>query len=294
MRITCLLLFVLAAAGCSGTATSPSASPSATTSPTPTRTPRPPTPTPAIRAEYLTPMPQPQLDTTLVNLFETNADCELPCWWGITPGTSTLNDALLLLEPLSYLIDYVDLEITAYISGGEAFDNNSFWQFYWLTQGGVIQRISVEIVKEYPFMLTDVIDQYGLPDNIILANAYDLLDEDTIYYALYEEDGFLITYYALVRVNGEMLVVCPNLSRGYSLRIWDVNEGTSIDWVIHTWDLSISIDPTNKEYVQISEETEFSISDFIDLYQQPGACFETPGSIWSDFNGVGVGADYRP
>jgi len=56
----------------------------------------------------LTRTPLPTLDTDdaqmrVLRLLEDNADCQFPCWWGILPGKTLWENALILLTDVTQL-----------------------------------------------------------------------------------------------------------------------------------------------------------------------------------------------
>ncbi len=77
----------------------PTPVPSPTTTPRPTANPRPPrTPSPTpTQTPTATPLPFPTLEPEemqafIAEMLAANGGCELPCWWGITPGVTPWED----------------------------------------------------------------------------------------------------------------------------------------------------------------------------------------------------------
>ncbi len=95
------------------------------------------TPTPVVDTGLLTLTPTPLLPPILtkaealafiVNMQETNGGCELPCWWGITSGETTVQVAKQVLSPLRnfpglrsdvgfHLDEYADIDVGIYTNG---------------------------------------------------------------------------------------------------------------------------------------------------------------------------------
>jgi hypothetical protein len=75
--------------------------PTSTHFPTVTATPSPvpPTPLPTLPALRTTE----EAAAFIIKMQETNGGCELPCWWGITPGKTIGQDAKQILSPLRRL-----------------------------------------------------------------------------------------------------------------------------------------------------------------------------------------------
>ncbi|MBW8012722.1 MAG: hypothetical protein FVQ83_16010 [Chloroflexi bacterium] len=115
-------IFVLTIASCSPqqevgstAATTSTPSPSPTTSPTSTLT----ATAPPMGTFTLTLTPQPtlseeEIEQKLIQYYETNGNCELPCFWGIIPGETTLQEVENELVPLSedyfYNLSYMGMD----------------------------------------------------------------------------------------------------------------------------------------------------------------------------------------
>lgn len=229
----------------------------------------------------LTPLPQPQIAGTVVNLFETNGGCRLPCWWGITPGQTTWEQAFQILEPLVDRASFTSDTINVNIPVRGAFSPPYLIYRFTINDKQVITMITTNPPEPYPFWLTDMVDQYGLPDEIILHGWYPLADGVTGYSALYQELGFMVVYNAKINVKGVELEVCPYADQGKAIASWDLGSHSYLDFFS---DLDINLDLHFNVF--LSEVTSLSVSDFLDLYQQPNGCFDTPGSMWLEFDYV--------
>ena len=234
----------------------------------------------------LTPLPPSQILEIVMNLFETNGGCNLPCWWGITPGQTTWEQAYKILEPLADRINFSSNSIQVNIPVGDAFDSPYVIQQYTVDENQVITMISAHPPEQFPFLVTDIVAQYGLPDEIVLEGWYPLADGVTSYSALYEKQGFRIGYYAKINVGDEILEVCPYKNNGELITSWDVESHSYLDWfrgIARAWE---NPDLMLNSNVFLSDVTSLSVGDFINLYQQPNRCFDTPGSIWLEFEYV--------
>jgi hypothetical protein len=84
-----------------------------------------PTRTPTTIPTPLAPLTEEEARTFVIHMQETNGDCELPCWWGITPGETTVQAAKEILSPLMsfkglrsdigfHFADYSDIDVSLY------------------------------------------------------------------------------------------------------------------------------------------------------------------------------------
>jgi len=72
----------------------------------PTKTP---TGTPTITLTSVPTLPADEAYARLREYLTNSSDCRLPCWWGITPGQSTMLDVQALLAAFSEVAEYIDL-----------------------------------------------------------------------------------------------------------------------------------------------------------------------------------------
>jgi hypothetical protein len=87
----------------------------------PTVTPRPtntPSPQPSVTWTALPTLWTLEVQKTVTAFYENNGGCELPCWWGITPGKTTWLEARAKLSPLATELGPYKIgkkEATAYV-----------------------------------------------------------------------------------------------------------------------------------------------------------------------------------
>jgi len=238
-------------------------------------------PTPPYEVIHLTPMPQPQLLGTLVSLFETNGGCRFPCWWGITPGQTTWEQALEILGPISYNMVLYPLHKIVSIRGRGPLDVDVLRQDYSVNDDQIITLIETRLaIKDNAYLLTEMVARYGSPTEIVLGTWSQIVgDKTTSYYALFEDQGFLITYDTKTIIKDEAVEVCPFMNQGGYLVMWDINSGSFFDWVLKT---AYIFSSGKSRHALLGEVTDLSVDDFIDIYQQPDGCFDTPRSIWYD------------
>lgn len=89
-----------------------------------------------------------------------DATCALPCWYGLSPGNSTLAQSETILRSLSFVFqppriqtDYIDWSFTDEISG----------QGGLIFQNGMLKTIRLEISG---LDLGTAIDKFGLPEQV--------------------------------------------------------------------------------------------------------------------------------
>lgn len=193
-QIIGLFLFILVVSACApAPVETPTATPSVTASPTLTRTPRATTrPIPT----RVPPLPFDEAMARIEELNATNGGCEYPCFWGITPGVTTYDEALEILVPLieedeepwvysTTATNYFDLVDT--IEG--FYDRNTVSL---VASEGTVKRISVES----ELLMTDVLQRLGPPDEVYYAFVNNMIADPGYHIILdYGSSGIYVVFF---------------------------------------------------------------------------------------------------
>jgi hypothetical protein len=93
-----VVLALLVLVGCASTppVEIPTPTPTLTFTPSPTLT-----PVPSATPTLIPTLTRDDAETKMLDLMASNGNCHLPCFWGITPGESTLTDTKTILAPFS-------------------------------------------------------------------------------------------------------------------------------------------------------------------------------------------------
>jgi hypothetical protein len=186
-------------------------------------------------------------DHFLVDMLETNGGCELPCWWGITPGETSWEETQQMflnwgrsvgsrgefhrISPFArharYPFDYV-LEHTVYeqdgvvhILGvtGHALGGSNFY-----VEGWPLPQYFAQDWHRYA--LDQILARLGPPSEVLL---HYWPHEDALYSVgvIYEDLGVLVTYMGGVKGEEEERVyglshveICPTLDELTDINIW--------------------------------------------------------------------------
>lgn len=245
------------------TRAAPSPTPTVTSSPTPhpTRTPRP-TPRPTLTAdeEY----------TYVREMLATNAGCELPCWWGITPGESDWQEAMDQLSPLYFQFWFLeedrydvhlnlakakDVVESIHVSGYCPHSMNECFLFAQDWSG---------------YSLDWVMERYGPPSRARIVFPPTIEAGAPIYYnlyVLYDDLGFSIAYTGAAIERDKILLTCFSF---YHIRLWLQPPGSLLPL------LEQGISPEAWDFaVPLEEATGMSLEEFYETFRHPGACLET-------------------
>lgn len=263
------------------------------------------TPPTAISAPTWTPIPtlsSEMSQSALVNLYSNNGGCQIPCWWGITPGVTTWAQANEILAPMSLGIrqstngknGITMYEITYRIPKGVDFPTLSktegdYYRNYFnpilFVQNETVLAIELNtgwISQGFESSLVSLLNMLGQPDEIWLRLITDEISNYGPRYDIrlfYGTKGVLLSSEGDATRQGEKLLVCPQV-------YWEDKFPPSV--ILWSPSLNITFEDFNDnllgdmrntysdEYVLLESATEgFSVADFYEIYLEPGtaSCF---------------------
>jgi hypothetical protein len=218
-------------------------------------------------------------------LVETNGNCSLPCWWGITPGKTTWDDA----EP--YIASFA-LEIPHAVSTGQndltfyptKFPNpnsNSLDDYLFaeiaVNKSGIIDYIFSSTNTSLASMLAS----NGVPSQIwinivtIGTGAYTI--------ALFYDTGVMLVYYGTnYGGNNQFITICSEDLRKANSQLWVWNSAT-IQTFKSIGKFGVIPPQTPDDWFRsINEVSDMQPQTFYDFYIDPSAtqCIKTPWSDW--------------
>lgn len=259
------------------------------------------TPAPVVIPTYQT------VDSYINWLFSLGAspDCELPCWWGMVPGTTKIDDAREILSP--FLLTRFPAfagDPTGYIGyaadvSGEEIGGVSigFW-----VRNGVVESIGVApyISSDAPersianeiFYLDWTLDTYGVPSTVYVHLESEPPEQSSnwVYEILlvYEEHAAYLTYsgiYALPNSDEEFITACLGRDRfssiGFSLFSDQVKlEDSPLIAAIGNFDIESRI--RDGDLLEWEDATGKTLEEFTELFSANvgDICFQSPRSNW--------------
>jgi hypothetical protein len=250
----------------------------------------------------------------LAELLQGNDSCQLPCWWGIIPGKSSVQDMQATLIPLGSI---ADASFLGPMRGSIyfAFPKNDLLIDVNLHYWSKINQTEIEMVKiftqvrsnldnanreelygtpEYGELLSlysihGILSKHGIPTQIlvradIIETNYtplpmnDLPPETFEITLLYPEQGIFIRYNALGERAGDKIRGC--LAKTF-VELWLLSPDARITYqnvlssYDDTWEGNWPYSKAVEEATQTTREEFYQIfRDFTDR------CVETPLSIW--------------
>ena len=216
--------------------------------------------------QFFTPIPTiapNKIDETLLKLQQSNNGCKLPCWWGISPGETTWDDAHRFLESLGANVLSLQPDNTLF---GITINNSTERVGASISvDHQVVQSIAVNIHDD----LVDILNIYGQPDEIwIFADAQSINQEAPYTIALYYgRIGFLATYDGTAKKE-EILKICPNKISGVQSvwYLWNPKVNLTFEEAGKSALLFIE-KPSERPFFRIEEVTNINVNNFFQSYR---------------------------
>ena len=271
-----------------------------TQSPTATQTPTAPptfTPLPTLNPE--------EEQATVLTLLESNGGCALPCWWGITPGTTTKSDAEHIIRELNLdFIEYIPGKMGTGWSGIEK-------EFLLHFLDGILEElIDIKIQNDYvkfirinsaflsntvtssptfnnalaAFTPEKIIPALGIPSRVLIDPAFGPGEGTTTYiqytlYVLYDQKGVRLQYTIIDDLNNKFKI-CPTFGNGgntedsFGILLASPNDNVPIE----TYDES---DIQENRAIPIEKAAGITPEEFYNLFTQTEKpiCFNVLSSV---------------
>ncbi len=171
----------------------------------------------------------------VLELLTTNGGCQLPCWWGLTPGETEWQTAEEFLTPFTTLIEQGDER--TFNEGGQSIIETSYRVHYrvpgkdeegqteFIVRNGIISSISVNAVgTDLSYQLHQILSEYGKPTEIFMD--FVLVSGPNIFTLglHYSDSDMFVIYsgrveYLETDVPDFYTLVCPQ-NIGPSLELW--------------------------------------------------------------------------
>lgn len=153
----------------------------------------------------------------LLALYDDNGGCELPCWWGITPGATSWAEARTKLAPLGWMSGpYGEGETVHYefsFDVPEALDTLEYFGPKLGIKGGIVVGIGINsrwIESDFDYSLAALLQAFGSPDEIWLKVVTDVPAEP--YYDIdlfYPTKGILLSASGPLQMDDTRVIICP-------------------------------------------------------------------------------------
>jgi hypothetical protein len=237
-----------------------------------------------------------QQHANIVQLLETNGGCELPCWWGITPGITTWEEVNHLwnnagITPFKQDTQWYGIS-DSYFSSKSVLSSS----FMFDVSGGIIEYIIVEANGGFDPKDSDfhemwaslapekILPLLGVPSRVEIYSAYGPGEGANTYtfhdlYIFYDERGALFVYRVKDDLNS-IYKICPTFSD-------DGNTENTIKIILKSSDDSAPIEKLDDRYQStkihsLEEATKMTLEEFYKLFTEGKKliCFDTLPSVF--------------
>jgi hypothetical protein len=166
-------------------------------------------------------LPPHQVEETVRGLYENNGGCELPCWWGITPSETGLQEGFQILSPLGLVHGpFLRAAIAHYefkYPVPRELDPSGVFQGIFTpgiyVKGGTIIAININagwVSRNFDYSLAGILKAYGSPDEIWLKLTPESMDQPRYTIELfYGGKGMEFSANGMATVQGNIFTVCP-------------------------------------------------------------------------------------
>lgn len=232
-------------------------------------------------------------------LFETNNGCQLPCWWGITPGKTTWETAAQFFNTFApHILAASGSEITNYspviplptevyaevIEVGNDYSRNMYPIFS--VRDGIVVRITTDVSMGVtppgyliPYVLSTFLTNYGKPSEIWLFTYSSPFEEGDLPFVVvlfYSDLGIAALYSDNGILQGSVVHGCPQQNPVSILSLHSPFLGLTFE------QLTDDSSAFNRDFLPLEETTEMDVVTFYETFKNPDntICLDTPADLW--------------
>lgn len=264
--------------------------------PTASMTPMP-TAIPTIEATVTeTPTPTPTLTNTelrqlALELLENNNGCQLPCWWGITPGQTDWETAYKLIGIFDLVPNRVVINsdhvvyrpIIPFPIG--VFEYNEAAHSY-SVRNGIVESIEMPVSRGDVFdgyltqyTLPRLLDTYGTPAEVWVSTYRAAFENDDLPFftvLFYPEQGIIASYSSNGVRQGDFVQGCPQENPVSYLVLMPPDTNQTFEQAVG------ESSAFNMDYLSLEEATGMDVATFYETFKNPDntTCLETPADLW--------------
>lgn len=249
----------------------------------PTTIPESPMPLPALTPSTattttLTPLPTLDADdlkTAVAELLANPMDCDMPCWWGAIPGTTSINEIKHTISPYNFHISEYEeqgeivflLLETGYIEEQDQFEIGIVYNF----SNSILTGITA-----FSPSVSDFLAKYGPPYEVLLETMS--VERETLPVRLnmvYLGKGMAVGYVVDGNIQGDRVIGCFADEEIGTLRLITPDSVTSYK------DFS-PIFEQDRRYLPLEQATDLTMDEFMERFSDPtqSQCIETPIELW--------------
>ncbi len=225
-----------------------------------------------------------QAEALILDLYQNNAGCLLPCFWGLTPGQSEWRTAKAFLKTfVSKIYDTSDANLLfaeVYLPNFQ--DTSTFpTRHFFIVQDGIITMIEAHILPTPSYAIPTILDTYGQPDEVWLLTA-KASREDFLGFTVrlfYPQHNFILSYGTQGTIQDAKVQGCfSKQDKSLRLVVWSSQEELTYPEAVS----GVHELPDLIYDRPLEEATGMSIDKFYETFKdtEEPICLETPTELW--------------
>ena len=222
-------------------------------------------------------------------LYKTNGNCELPCWWGIVPGETEWQTAELLLNSIvtelytsaeSELDDRYSVDVYLPVPQ-ELSSREELIQHYQIINGKVMLIDSEPSSKIYT--VSEILNTYGRPVEVKIetySSSHGEINKFSVA-LFYPDKGILVRYGPSADFIDDYVLGCVQMGSG-SVVVWSPEQKLSFAEALNG---TRGLGTFGEQYYKpLEDATEMNVEMFYQTFLDPDTetCIETPAELWMD------------
>ena len=249
------------------------------------------TPIPTSTKTKLPKITKDDIEEFILELYQSNFDCTLPCWWGIVPGETQWLDASVFLKQFSRvttqqspLNESIQVGF-AQIPVPEKIFNLPLLTNAYLVRNGIVEQMYIPLGNAPTQLLSNFLQKYGKPEEIWISTystEYPAGILPFVVYLFYPNQGILATFGPMsTTFANDYIVGCKMDTTASSYRLWFTQMKTKTFKDVGEM-FEMKLNEPGIQVLPIENVTTMDVFTFYDTYKQPGIefCIETPREIW--------------
>lgn len=219
----------------------------------------------------------------VIELQKSNGGCELPCWWGITPGKDSWDKFSKIIIPFSdiNLVFPHENNITHHYLEFPGIGKNLVVDVYVDDEGIIdIIRIGKDVVME------KFLSDFGLPEQVWISSDGIVPGPSEFRIAFfYPREGYMGAYIGEATLreqnNNEVIRICPDDFLGRVI-LWLWSPESDKEFSDIPVERLIGKPPTTLSLVRLEEYSNYNGTTFYQdvIDKSINACIEVDASIW--------------
>ena len=211
--------------------------------------------------------------------------CRLPCWWGISPGQTSLNEAVEILSvpALSMVIHRNNREVflEAKIPMDDVNISLDNWQFYRF-MNDISWSIEVFTGIDSEYQIGPLLESYGPPNEIwITTFNRDRMGAVLFFSYLFYPDLGLISKHEFrnAYIENETIFGCPGPNTYPRFYLFEPSKFSTLEGALTVFDPEAN---SSFQFLKIEDSSDLTIDDFYNMFieYEGEECILTATAIW--------------